>query len=118
MPRVVHFEFISDDPERSAKFFEDAFGWKSQTWEGQTYWLVDTGEGELGINGGIMRSSDFPHTKNALCVIEVEDIGDALAKAEAAGGKVVSPEQQVGEMGWAAYAADPAGVVFGIWKSA
>ena len=65
MPRVVHFELLSDDPEQSVKFFEDAFGWKNQSWEGQTYWLVDTGEGELGINGGIMRASDFPHTQNA-----------------------------------------------------
>jgi predicted enzyme related to lactoylglutathione lyase len=28
------------------------------------------------------------------------------------------PERQVGEAGWAAYAADPQGVVFGIWKAA
>ena len=118
MPRVVHFELLSDDPEQSVKFFEDAFGWKNQSWEGQTYWLVDTGDGELGINGGIMRASDFPHTQNALCTLDVEDIGEALAKVEAAGGTVISPERQVGEAGWAAYAADPQGVVFGLWKPA
>ena len=118
MPRVVHFEFLSDDPEQSVKFFEEAFGWQNQSWEGQTYWLVDTGDGELGINGGIMRASDFPHTQNALCTIDVEDIGEALAKVEAAGGKVIAPERRVGEAGWAAYAADPQGVVFGLWKSA
>ena len=80
MPRVVHFELLSDDPEQSVKFFEDAFGWKNQSWEGQTYWLVDTGEEELGINGGIMRASDFPHTQNAVCTIMVDDIGEALAQ--------------------------------------
>ena len=118
MPRVVHFELLSNDPEQSVRFFQDAFGWKSQTWEGQTYWLVDTGEEELGINGGIMRTSDFPHAQNALCTLLVDDIGEALGKVEAAGGKVILPERAVGEAGFAAYAADPQGLVFGLWKSA
>jgi predicted enzyme related to lactoylglutathione lyase len=118
VPRVVHFEFLSDDPEQSVKFFSDVFGWSNQSWPGQTYWLVDTGEGDLGINGGIMRASDFPHMQNAVCTIMVDDIGEALGKVEAAGGKTVMPERQVGEAGWAAYAADPQGVVFGIWKAA
>jgi uncharacterized protein len=118
VPRVIHFELLSADPESSVKFFEDAFGWKSQTFEGQTYWLVSTGDEEIGINGGIMRTSDFPHTQNAVCVIDVDDIGEALAKAEAAGGTVIAPERQIGEAGWSAYAADPQGVVFGLWKSA
>ena len=34
-----------------------------------------------------MRASDFPHTQNALCTLDVEDIGEALAKVEAAGGR-------------------------------
>ena len=118
MPRVVHFEFLSDDPEQSVKFFSDAFGWQNQSWEGQTYWLVNTGEEELGINGGIMRTSDFPHTQNAVVTVMVDDIGDALAKVEAGGGKVIQPERQIGEAGFAAYAADPQGVVFGLWKAA
>ena len=118
MPRVVHFELLSDDPEQSVKFFADVFGWQNQSWPGQTYWLVETGDEELGINGGIMRAGDFPHTQNAVCTIMVDDIGDALGKVEAAGGKVIAPERQVGEAGWAAYAADPSGVVFGIWKAA
>ena len=118
MPRVVHFELLSDDPEQSVKFFADVFGWQNQSWPGQTYWLVETGDEELGINGGIMRAGDFPPTQNAVCTIMVDDIGDALGKVEAAGGKVIAPERQVGEAGWAAYAADPSGVVFGIWKAA
>jgi predicted enzyme related to lactoylglutathione lyase len=118
VPRVVHFELLSADPEQSVKFFEEAFGWKNQSWEGQTYWLVDTGDGELGINGGIMRASDFPHTQNAVCTLDVDDMAEALAKVEAAGGKVLVPERQIGEAGFAAYAADPQGVVFGLWKSA
>ncbi|MHA1935711.1 MAG: VOC family protein, partial [Candidatus Thorarchaeota archaeon] len=28
MPRVIHFELVSDDPERTKKFYEEIFGWK------------------------------------------------------------------------------------------
>jgi catechol 2,3-dioxygenase-like lactoylglutathione lyase family enzyme len=80
VPRVVHFELLSDDPEQSVKFFEEAFGWKNQSWEGQSYWLVETGDEELGINGGIMRTSDFPHTQNAVVTVMVDDIGAAQGR--------------------------------------
>ena len=96
MPRVVHFELLSDDPEQSVKFFEDAFGWKNQSWEGQTYWLVDTGEASSGSTAGscARATSRTPRTRLTL---DVDDIGEALAKVEAAGGKVIAPERQVGE---------------------
>ena len=34
MPRVMHFEIGADQPDRAAKFYADAFGWKIQKWEG------------------------------------------------------------------------------------
>ena len=117
MPRVVHFEFLADDPDRAVKFWEEAFGWKTQTWEGATYWLLDTGEGELGINGGIMRRSDFPKPVNAVCTVDVDSVDDAVAKVEQAGGTVIKPKFQVGEMGLSAYCEDTEGNVFGVWET-
>ncbi|MCU1255117.1 MAG: hypothetical protein JWM83_1416 [Candidatus Angelobacter sp.] len=29
MPRVIHFEFAADNPERAAKFYREVFGWES-----------------------------------------------------------------------------------------
>ncbi len=116
MPRVVHFEFLADDPERAVKFWGDAFGWKTQNWEGN-YWLVDTGDGELGINGGIMRRSDFPRPVNAICTVDVESVDDALAKVEQAGGRVIKPKFEVGEMGLSAYCEDTEGNIFGVWQT-
>src|SRR4051812_2025289 len=94
VPRVVHFEFLSDDPEQTVKFFQDAFGWKSQTWEGQTYWLVDTGDGALGVNGGVIRRPGLPHTQNPPCTVDVEELGEAPAQGEAPGRKVLAPAGQ------------------------
>ncbi|HYM58793.1 MAG TPA: VOC family protein [Solirubrobacteraceae bacterium] len=117
MPRIVHFEFLADDPERAVKFWNDAFGWKSDTWEGATYWLVNTGEEEPGINGGIMRRSDFPQPVNTICTVAVDDVDDAVAKVEKAGGQVVRPKFEVGDIGLSAYCTDTEGNVFGVWQS-
>jgi predicted enzyme related to lactoylglutathione lyase len=117
MPRVVHFEFLADDPDRAVKFWEEAFGWKTQTWEGATYWLLDTGEGEFGINGGIMRRSDFPKPVNAVCTVDVDSVDDAVGKVERAGGRVIKDKFQVGDMGLSAYCEDTEGNVFGVWET-
>ena len=57
MPRVVHFELSADDPERAIKFYENAFGWKTEKWAGpMDYWLIMTGpEDEPGIDGGLSK---------------------------------------------------------------
>ena len=59
MPRVVHFEIPSDDPERATRFYGDLFGWTFQPWGGpEPYWLVSTGApGAPGIDGGLLRRS-------------------------------------------------------------
>ena len=51
--RVTHFEIPSDNPEKAAQFYTAAFGWQIQKWGGpQEYWLVHTGDGQPGIDGG------------------------------------------------------------------
>jgi hypothetical protein len=69
MPRIIHFEFCVQEPERAVEFCEKVFAWKVQKWGGpQTYWLVTTGpDSEPGINDGIVRRQEgFPGTINAI----------------------------------------------------
>jgi len=33
MPRVVHFEIYTDDPEAVRPFYQDVFGWKFEKFE-------------------------------------------------------------------------------------
>ena len=56
MSRPIHFEILSDDPEKTAAFYREALGWEVATWEGsQGYWLANTGPKDTpGIDGGIM----------------------------------------------------------------
>jgi len=56
MPRVIHFEIPADNPDRAVEFYKQVFGWKFDKWQGpQDYWLITTGKGEPGIDGGMLR---------------------------------------------------------------
>jgi predicted enzyme related to lactoylglutathione lyase len=118
MPRPVHFEFAADDPDSLAKFYEEALDWKVQKWEGPIdYWLFMTGEeGETGIDGGMMKRNEEtpPGTINT---VDVPNLDEYIAKAEAAGGKVAVPRMAVPGVGWMCYILDPEGNMFGMMES-
>jgi uncharacterized protein len=113
MPRVVHFEFPADDPERASRFYGDVFGWKFQKWDGpMEYWLISTGDGEPGIDGGMMRRQD---PQSAICnTVGVRSLDETVAKIEARGGRTVAPRMPIQGIGWVAYCQDPEGNVFGV----
>ena len=53
--RIVHFELPADDPARCMTFYQTAFGWRFEKWDGpMDYWMVKTGDGP-GIDGGLAR---------------------------------------------------------------
>lgn len=118
MARIVHFEFHSTQPEKTLAFFRDVFGWEASKWEGagMPYWLLSTGpKDQPGIDGGLMPSQDGqPRT---VCTLEVNDVDSFTRKTESTGGKVVVPKMAIPGVGWVAYATDPYGVLFGIYKS-
>jgi predicted enzyme related to lactoylglutathione lyase len=116
MPRVVHFEIYTDDPETVRPFYQDVFGWKFKEFEGSPidYWLVTTGdENEPGINGGLAhpREGQSPGTLNTIGVASLEQ---SIKKIQQRGGKICVPKMAIPGVGWLAYAEDPAGNVFGI----
>lgn len=117
MPRVVHFEINAVEPERAAKFYADAFGWKAKKWEGpMDYWMLMTGEeGEPGINGGMMTKCEKSSagTVNTIAVTSVDEYIDRIT---AAGGKVTVPKTAIPTVGYLAYFQDPEGNTFGIME--
>ncbi len=116
MPRVVHFEINTDDPERAVKFYQEVFDWKIKKWEGpMDYWLVMTGpDDQPGINGGIMKREDpQASTYNTVDVPSVDEFSKKITQH---GGKVVVPKMAVPGVGYMAYCADTEGNVFGIMQ--
>lgn len=114
MPRPVHFEIPSDNPENAVTFYSNVFGWKFAKWEGPLeYWMIETGDGP-GINGGLMRKHDpdQPCTN----VIGVDSVDDYVAKIEGAGGVVVVPKMPIPGVGYLAYFKDLDGNITGIMQ--
>ncbi|MBY6038017.1 VOC family protein [Fictibacillus nanhaiensis] len=113
MNRVVHFELQVADPDKAAAFYKDVFGWQVSKWDGpEEYFLVRTGEGEAGIDGGIMRSPDgVSRTTNT---IKVDSVDDFLNKVTDSGGIVVVPKMAIPGVGYLAYCKDPVDGLFGI----
>lgn len=115
MPRVVHFEFSADNPDRAAQFYARVFGWKIQKWDGpQEYWLVDTGEEQPGINGGLMRRQG---PQNVVNTIGVSSVDEFTAKITKNGGKVVRGKMAISGVGYLAMCQDTEGNTFGIMQS-
>src|SRR2546430_16038575 len=88
MPRVVHFEIYTDDPETVRPFYQDVFGWKFEKFGGPLeYWLVTTGDDkEPGINGG--RAPPRERAKpRAFEISAAFSAGSEMKKNETNGGK-------------------------------
>jgi len=113
MARVVHFEITADDVSRARRFYE-IFDWtiSDSGMPGAEYWLVNTGDEVIGINGAIM-----PRAYNAQPVIHwvgVDDLDAMIDKVKASGGKIVGEKQTVPGVGDTIYASDTEGNTFGM----
>jgi uncharacterized protein len=114
MNRFVHFELATDDPEKTAAFYRDVFGWQVEKWDGPVdYWLVTNGDASTpGINGGLMHTGGgFSGTINT---IGVDDIDAAIERVVANGGEIVFPKDTIPGVGYQAYFKDTTGVVVGL----
>ena len=109
MNSVVHFEMPYDDGKRMAKFYQSAFGWKTQELgeEMGHYVLAMTAESdeqggpkETGrINGGFYpKKSDYP-AQYPTVVIAVDNITDAIRNVGKAGGEVLGEPMEIRGVG-------------------
>ena len=114
MPRVVHFEFAADNPERAVQFYGDVFGWQFTKWDGpEDYWLITTGTEQAGIDGGMGRRQD-PSADGAITVIDVPSVDEYASKIEQSGGKVVVPKRHIPGVGYLVNCTDTEGNTFEI----
>ncbi|HEX4160835.1 MAG TPA: VOC family protein [Rhizomicrobium sp.] len=119
MPRPVHFEIHASDPEKIVKFYADVFGWTITHVPQFDYWLIDTGSGEPGINGGLMkRRGPAPGPENPVnayvCSIGIDSVDTYLDRAIQAGATVALPKMSIPGVGYQAYVKDPDGNILGL----
>jgi predicted enzyme related to lactoylglutathione lyase len=108
MNPVVHFEMPYDDRARMAKFYQSAFGWRTQALgeDMGNYVLATTTEsGESGpnkpgtINGGFFpKKADWPAQYPSI-VIAVDDVKESTRKVIDAGGSVLGEPMQIPGVG-------------------
>jgi len=109
MNPVVHFEMPYDDAARMARFYETAFGWKTQALgeEMGGYVTAATGPCDAGgrptapgtINGGFFaRKPDWPGQYPSV-VVAVDDISAAMRQVQAAGGSVLGEPMMIPGVG-------------------
>ncbi|HET9112052.1 MAG TPA: VOC family protein [Ktedonobacterales bacterium] len=118
--RIVHFDVYADDVERAIAFYQNVFGWTFERVPGMDYWLITTGAGEPGIDGGLSKRENptqgtvpqFGFT----CTVDVEDVHAAFAAAMAAGGSEVHQPGPVTGVGYLAYVRDTEGNHLGLMQ--
>jgi uncharacterized protein len=104
MSSVVHFEMPYDDRERMARFYQSAFGWKTQMLgeDMGNYVLVTTTETDENgpkkpgaINGGFFpKKPDWPAQHPS-----VDDIAAAMRQVREAGGQVLGEPMAIPGIG-------------------
>jgi predicted enzyme related to lactoylglutathione lyase len=116
--RIVHFEIEAADPQRAKNFYSQAFGWEMQQLgeDMGNYVVVTTGDAKEpgGINGGIY-STPPGATKelNAFsCVVGVDNLDQAIASVNAAGGQVMGDKMDIPTIGTFARCKDTEGNIF------
>lgn len=117
---VVHFEIMGNDAARLRAFYSEMFGWAIDADNQWNYGTVDRAanlsrEG-IGIGGGIgqMPAGMPGHTT---VYVEVPDVEEALARAEALGGTRLMGPEKVMENVEIGVAHDPEGHVIGVIKA-
>jgi predicted enzyme related to lactoylglutathione lyase len=117
---IVHFEIPVSDIEKTRKFYMNVFGWKIERAPGPVeYWLVQTVPVDEkgmtlrpGVNGGMYKKERAEQKQ--VNYFAVESVDEYMKKITAAGGRIVTPKQEVMDVGWIAVAADPEGNMFAI----
>lgn len=115
MPRVHHFDLSAENPERAMRFYKEVFGWDFVKWRGpMDYWMISTGEGEAGIDGGLSFKSEMLPPVHF--TVGVSPIDDYITNVEANGGKVLREKMAIPGVGWFAMVRDTEGIVFGLME--
>jgi len=113
---VTWFEVATADPAAATAFYGPLFGWSFSTEEaGPDYRIISTGRPD-GIQGGLANTKG-ERPSYAVFFVQVDDVADTCARAEALGGKVLVPATEApdGDVVFAQLL-DTDGNQIGVWR--
>jgi predicted enzyme related to lactoylglutathione lyase len=113
MNRVVHFDILTEKPEKLMEFYKKIFGWKFEKYSGpMDYWMIKTGEGP-GIDGGMGLKNPESISANT---ISVQNLDKKIKLITENGGTIISQKNPIPGIGWFAVFKDIDGNVFGLMQ--
>lgn len=117
-PGSFHWnELLSADPEAAVAFYEKTLGYTHETMDmpGGTYFVLKNGDKP---RGGVVKPEAGAAPGAWTQYVTVDDCDACVARAEANGGKVLTPAMTVPGVGRFAIIADPEGAKIGVMKPA
>ena len=113
---VIQFQILSKEPDATAGFYSDLFGWTVRADNPMGYRQIDTGSKE-GIPGGIWPAP--PQSPNFVQLfVAVDDVAGSVKKAEELGAKLLIPPTTLPEGDEMAVLLDPQGMSFAMTRPA
>jgi len=114
---VVHFEVVGKDGDKLKKYYSELFGWEIDSNNEMSYGMVSR-EGNqapdgLGIGGGIGAGPEG-YEGHVTFYVAVDDIEEALQKAESLGGSRVMGPERIMDMLALGQFKDPEGHLIGL----
>jgi predicted enzyme related to lactoylglutathione lyase len=109
---VSYLEIPAIDAGKSASFYEAVFGWQVQRRDAG-HFSFDDGTG--GVIGRWVPERAASRDPGILPYIYVDRINNAIDNLLGAGGEIVTPKYQEGDV-WVATFRDPSGNLMGLWQ--
>ena len=119
----IWYELLTSDHAQAKRFYDEVVGWDIEEQSSAPvdidYRMIRAAGSDVG---GVMQLSDEMRQHGArptwLGYIGVDDVDATVARAEAAGGKVMMPAMDMPEIGRMALLADPQGIPFYVMRGA
>ena len=113
--RFVWRELMTENPDAAKRYYGELFGWsvKDVPMGDMTYHLLHAGEKQVG---GLVKKPPMMPVSAWASYVSVPDVDATCAVIASAGGKVVHGPSDIPNMGRFAFALDPQGAAFALWK--
>lgn len=111
---INHIEFVSNDVNATTTFMNTLFGYEFQDMGNEAGPYHTFGkDGRGGAVRPVMENEPGPGTT---AYVGVDNLDEAITKAEENGATLMVPKQPVPTMGWFAWIQAPGGVVLALWQ--
>jgi predicted enzyme related to lactoylglutathione lyase len=116
--KVVWVELTTPNLEKARTFYGELLGWSFQVDDDpQTGFYTTALREDRRVAALCKQTEQTPGASAWRIFIGSQNVDDTVAKAAAAGGKIVAPPMDVMDYGRMAVLVDPTGADFGVWQA-